>query len=275
MRSIPPLRYGCQDGLLKALKSAPQNPPSIYNLHMSIYLSIVIPAYNEAKRLIDSLDKIKEFMDQQDFSYEVLIVENGSRDGTFEIAQQCSRRFENFSVIHEDLIGKGNAVRVGMLAANGAYRFMCDADLSMPIEEIVNFLTPQVKNPQIVIASREIEGSVRYDEPESRHIGGRLINALIQGIVLPGFEDSQCGFKLFKADIAEDLFSHQTLEGWAFDIEILAIARMREYQIKEIPINWYYSEESKIKPFRDAFRMTADMIKIRRNIRRGIYAKKV
>jgi dolichyl-phosphate beta-glucosyltransferase len=257
------------------MKSPPQKPPSIYNSHMSIHLSIVIPAYNEAKRLTDSLDKIKEFMDKQNFSYEVLIVENGSRDGTFEIALQCSRRFEKFSVIHENLIGKGNAVRVGMLAANGEYRFMCDADLSMPIEEIVNFLSPQVKDPQIVIASRELEGSVRHDEPESRHIGGRLINTMIQSIVLPGFEDSQCGFKLFRADIAEDLFSHQTLEGWAFDIEILAIARMRGYEVKEIPINWYYSEESKIQPLRDAFRMTTDMFKIRRNLRRGIYAKKV
>ena len=242
---------------------------------MSIYFSLIIPAFNEAKRLTNSLDKIKEFLDQQSFSYEVLVVENGSQDETFEIAQQCSDRFENFTVIHEDLVGKGNAVRVGMLAAKGEYRFMCDADLSMPIEEVLNFLPPQVSDPQIVIASREIKGAVRYDEPESRHLGGRVINALIQWIVLPGIEDSQCGFKLFSAEIADDLFRAQTLDGWSFDIELLAIARLRGYQIKEIPVSWYFAEESKIKPIRDAIRMTADMFRVRRNLKQGKYDKKV
>ncbi len=242
---------------------------------MSIYLSVIIPAFNEANRLTGSLDKIKEFLDQQDFEYEVLVVENGSQDGTFEIAQHCSSRFSNYSVIHEDLTGKGNAVRVGMLAAKGEYRFMCDADLSMPIEEIVDFLPPNIQDPQVVIASREIDEAVRHNEPELRHISGRIFNFLIQLLVLPGIEDSQCGFKLFRADLAEDLFKMQTLDGWAFDIELLAIARLRGYQIREVPVNWYYREESKINPLRDAFRMTADLLKIRRKLRQGFYAKEV
>jgi len=242
---------------------------------MSIYLSVIIPAYNEARRLTDSLDKIKEFLNQQDFEYEVIVVENGSQDGTFEIAQQCSSRFLNFSVIHEDLAGKGKAVRVGMLSAKGEYRFMCDADLSMPIEEIVAFLPPIVPEPQVVIASREVERAIRHNEPEIRHISGRIFNFLIQLFVLSGIEDSQCGFKLFSAEIAEDLFKNQTLDGWAFDIELLAIARLRGYQIREVPVNWHYRKESKINPLRDAFKMTSDLFKIRRNLKRGVYAKEV
>ena len=242
---------------------------------MSKYLSIIIPAYNEASRLSSSLDKIKEFLDQQDFSYEVIVVENGSQDSTFEIAEQCSKNFKSFSVIHENLAGKGNAVRVGMLAAKGEYRFMCDADLSMPIEEILKFLPPNIEKPEVVIGSREIEGAIRHNEPESRHIGGRVINALIQQTVLNGIEDSQCGFKLFSAEVAEDLFSHQTLDGWAFDIEILAIARLRDYKTVEIPINWYYAEESKVDPIKDAVRMTADMFEVRKKLKQGAYAKKV
>ena len=242
---------------------------------MSIYLSVIIPAYNEARRLSGSLEKIREFLDKQDFSYEVIVVENGSQDQTFEIAQDCSSRFQNFTVIHEDLAGKGNAVRVGMLAAKGEYRFMCDADLSMPIEEIVKFLPPSIEKPQIVIASREIKGAIRHNEPEFRHISGRIFNVLIQLIVLRGIEDSQCGFKLFSAKTAEDLFSQQALDGWAFDVEILGIANFRGYKIVEVPINWYYRQESKVNPFRDSFKMTSDLFKVRRNLRRGVYAKKV
>jgi dolichyl-phosphate beta-glucosyltransferase len=161
-----------------------------------------------------------------------------------------------------------------MLAAQGSYRFMADADLSMPINQVSNFLPPLLKDVEIAIASREAEGAVRFDEPAIRHLGGRGMNYLIQLLALPGLQDTQCGFKCFTARSAEDLFRSQTLTGWSFDIELLYIARQRGYQIEEVAIPWYYREESKVNAFKDAFQMLKDLLTIRQNASRGIYDKK-
>ena len=160
-------------------------------------LSIIIPAYNEEKRLPASLEKISAFLDKQSYTAEVVVVENGSTDRTYEVAADFAKEHEKFKVIQAQGRGKGLAVRTGMLAAQGQYRFMCDADLSMPIEELSKFLPPQIEAPQIVIGSREAPGAVRYDEPEFRHVGGRGINILIRLLALPKLHDTQCGFKLF------------------------------------------------------------------------------
>lgn len=236
-----------------------------------IYLSIIIPAYNEEMRLTDTLEQTAAFLLDQPFSYEVLVVENGSTDRTLEIAQAFAARFPFIIALHEEGRGKGLAVKRGMLEASGEYRFMCDADLSMPIEEVVRFLPPQTNEAEIVIGSREAPGATRYNEPNTRHIGGRLVNLVIRVLALPGLHDTQCGFKMFCAEPAYELFSRQTMTGWSFDIELLFIARRHGYTIKEIGIPWYYSDYSHVDPVKDALRMLADIGKMWINAVRGCY----
>jgi len=240
-------------------------------MNTSPFLSIIIPAYNEENRLPETIARMAAFLRIQDYAYEVIVVENGSTDKTLEIAQACTAGYPAFRVIRLEEKGKGLAVRHGMLAARGQHRFMCDADLSMPIEELPRFLPPNFLDADIVIASREAPGAVRYNEPEHRHIGGRLVNLVIRLFAIPGIHDTQCGFKSFRDDVAEDLFSCQVVDGWSFDIELLYVARKRGYRIEELPIPWYYSDQSHVSPVKDALRMVWDIFKIRLNARRGIY----
>ena len=234
-------------------------------------LSIIIPAHNEEKRLPPTLEQVFAFLDQQNYEAEVLVIENGSTDQTYEIAQGFARQHKNLLVIREEGRGKGLAVQRGMLEAHGEYRLMCDADLSMPVEEIAKFLSSDTPQFDIAIASREAPGARRYDEPRYRHLGGRFINLIIRLLILPGLQDTQCGFKCFRAEVADDLFKRQTLMGWSFDIELLFIARRHGYHIIEIPIDWYYRSESKVNALRDATRMIEDIFQIHRNARRGLY----
>lgn len=238
------------------------------------FLSIVIPAYNEEKRLPVTLEQVYSFVKDQPFECEILIVENGSTDATFEIAQEFSMRHEQFHVL-EAKRGKGRAVQRGMLEAKGEYCFMCDADLSMPITEINCFIPPVLTGFDLAIGSREAEGAMRYDEPAYRHLGGRLINFLIRLLALPGMHDTQCGFKCFHLSVVRDLFEHQTMDGWSFDIELLYVARLRGYRIVEVPIPWYFNPESKLNVIQDAFRMARDIMQIRQNARIGVYEKTV
>jgi len=234
-------------------------------------LSIIIPAYNEEARLLNTLGQVFDFLKDQDYTAEVIVVENGSHDKTLAIAQSFAKEHPGLTVLQEPLPGKGSAVRKGMLAASGDYRFMCDADLSMPIAEVNRFIPPVLDDFDLAISSREAPGAVRYDEPEYRHLGGRAINLIIRSLALPGIHDTQCGFKCFRAPIAEDLFKHQTLTGWSFDIELLYLARRRAYRIVEIPIPWYFNADTKLNPVRDALQMALDIFSIRLNARRGLY----
>ena len=234
-------------------------------------LSIIIPAYNEEARLHSTLGQVFDFLKDQDYTAEVIVVENGSHDKTLAIAQSFAKEHPGLTVLQEPLPGKGSAVRKGMLAASGDYRFMCDADLSMPIVEVNRFIPPALDDFDLAISSREAPGAVRYDEPEYRHLGGRAINLIIRSLALPGIHDTQCGFKCFHAPIAEDLFKHQTLTGWSFDIELLYLARRRAYRIVEIPIPWYFNADTKLSPVRDALQMVLDIWSIRLNARRGLY----
>ena len=237
---------------------------------MNPFLSIIIPAHNEENRLPDTLEQVFDFLKKQSFTSEVIVVENGSTDKTFEIAQGFMEQYNNLCVIQSER-GKGAAVRRGMLEAKGIYRFMCDADLSMPVEEITKFIPPAVNNFDITIASREANGAVRYNEPPYRHLGGRAINFLIQLFILPGLNDTQCGFKCFSAKVADDIFALQTLNGWSFDIEMLYVARRHQYKILEIPIHWVHHPETKVNAVRDAIRMIQDIFRIRVNALRGMY----
>jgi dolichyl-phosphate beta-glucosyltransferase len=237
------------------------------------FLSLVIPAYNEEQRLPETLERVFAFLEVQPYTSEVLLVENGSQDCTLEVAQDYARRFAGLRVLSAPRRGKGWAVRQGMLAARGEYRFMSDADLSMPIAEINRFLPPALNDVDIAIASREAPGAVRYDEPEYRHFVGRVYNLMIRLMALPGLNDTQCGFKCFRGDVVEDVFHRQTLIGWSFDVEILFIARKRGYKIIELPIPWYFNSDSKVRVLHDSLQMGFDLIKIRLNALRGVYDK--
>jgi dolichyl-phosphate beta-glucosyltransferase len=242
-------------------------------LHMPL-LSIVIPAHNEEKRLPGTLDQIFEFIQKQTYEIEVIVVENGSRDRTLEIAQEYARRHANLRVLQNQARGKGLAVRAGMLAATGDYRFMCDADLSMPIEEVNRFLPPVLEGCHVAIASREGTGAIRYNEPPYRHFVGRIYNTIIRFLALPGLQDTQCGFKCFSAEATNELFPRQTLTGWSFDVELLYIARRRGYCILEIGIPWYFNADSKIRVLHDSLRMFLDLLTIRWNGLRGVYERR-
>jgi len=235
------------------------------------FLSIIIPAHNEGSRLPRTLGQVFVFLAKQSYSSEVLVIENASTDRTFNIARGFTDGHPELRVFHEAQRGKGCAVQRGMLEARGEYRFLCDADLSMPIDELNKFLPPNLEEFDLAIASREVKGAVRYNEPGFRHWGGRLINFAIQLLILPGLNDTQCGFKCFRAEAATQLFSQQTIHGWAFDIEILFLARRKLYKIKEIPIDWYFDPDSKVKAVKDALLMVKDIFRIRLNALRGRY----
>ncbi len=234
-------------------------------------LSIVIPAHNEEHRLPPSLAKIDAFLRTQPFEAEIVIVENGSHDRTTEVAHAFAADHPNVHVISVTTRGKGLAVKAGMMAARGEYRFICDTDLSMPIEEIVKFLPPFSDGHDISIGTREGADANRIGEPEYRHLIGRVNNLIIQLTALRGFEDTQCGFKMFNAASAEDLFSVQQMTGIGFDIEILYIAKRRGYKIREVPITWYFDADSRMKLVQDSLKLLTEIWDIRVNWRKGLY----
>jgi len=235
-------------------------------------LSIIIPAHNEERRLPSSLRRIQTFVEQQPYESEILIVENGSHDRTAEVAEAFAAAHASARVLREARRGKGLAVRRGALAAKGEYRFICDADLSMPIEEVNRFLPPRLAAYDVAIASREAPGAIRYGEPIYRHWIGRGFNLLVRWLAVPGFHDTQCGFKCFRARAAEDLFRVQQLDGWTFDVELLFVALRRGYTVLEVPIPWYYFPGSRVHLVRDSLAMLTDLFRIRRNWSRGDYA---
>jgi len=231
----------------------------------------VIPAHNEESRLPRTLRQVFAFLEEQAYSSEVLVVENASTDRTLEIAREFEAGHPALRVFHEDKRGKGFAVRRGILEAQGRFRFICDADLSMPIQEVNNFLPPLQNGFDIAIASREAPGAIRYNEPAYRHWGGRAVNLAIRLLILPGLNDTQCGFKCFRGEVAEMLFRQQTLHGWSFDIEILYLARRHGNRLIEIPIDWYYESESKVNAVSDAIHMIGDIFRIHLNALQGQY----
>lgn len=239
--------------------------------NQSPFLSIIIPAYNEESRLPQTLSKVAEFVEVQDYAVEVLIVDDGSVDNTAKIVAKFAAAHPVVRLLQAEHRGKGHAVKVGMLQARGEYAFLCDADLAMPITEISKFLPPVQNSYQVAIGSREGEGAIRYNEPVYRHVMGRVFNWLVKVMAVPGFEDTQCGFKCFHCSAKTDLFSHQTIDGFGFDVEVLYVAQKRGYNIIEVPIQWYYQRESKVHPLKDTLRMVRDMMLVRQNDRQGVY----
>ncbi|MBN1440804.1 MAG: glycosyltransferase family 2 protein [Anaerolineales bacterium] len=236
------------------------------------WLSVIIPALNEERRLPATLAKLREYLEKQAFSHDVWVVDNGSTDRTPDLVREQARGWPCLRLIRNPVRGKGSAVRAGMLQAGGKYRFLCDADLSMPVEEFERFYPPRLSDADVAIGSREAAGARRFHEPEYRHLTGRVFSLAVKLLVMRGFEDTQCGFKCFRDSAAEDLFSRQRFNGWSFDVEVLYLARRRGMRICEVPISWYYQSDSRIRLFSDSLRMFLDLIRIRWYDLRGIYA---
>jgi dolichyl-phosphate beta-glucosyltransferase len=239
------------------------------------FLSIIIPAHNEENRLPKTLQELEGFLVKQTYSTEVIIVENGSSDRTFQIARSFERLLPGLRVFHKDQSGKGRAIQLGMLESHGEYRIFCDVDFSMPIPEINRFIPPLLEKVDVAIASREAKGAIRYNEPLQRHLAGRVFNSLVRLAALPGLQDTQCGFKCFRASVAEEIFKRQTMMGWSFDVEVLFMAQRWGYKIVEVPIPWYYNSGSRVHLLNDAWLMVLDIITIRRNNRHGLYDRQV
>ncbi|MCL5024211.1 MAG: glycosyltransferase family 2 protein [Nitrospirae bacterium] len=237
------------------------------------FLSIVVPAFNEEQRLPDTLVRAAAFVEGQVYAAELIVVDNASTDRSEAIVKEFASRYPFIRYLYEPKKGKGAAVRTGMLAARGEYQLISDADMSVPLEEVRNFLPPRLEGYDIAIASREADGAKRYGEPFHRHAMGRVFNLLVQLLLLPGIRDTQCGFKCFSRDCALDLFTAGKVSGWSFDAEVLYIARLRGYKIVEVPVNWYFGESSKVNPLRDIPRMIREIAEIRRNGDKGLYGK--
>jgi len=238
------------------------------------FLSIVVPAYNEEARLPQTLPRIVDFLRAQDYAAELVVVDDGSTDGTCRIVEDIAATVPFVRLIRNEHRGKGYAVKTGGMAAAGDYIFLCDADLSMPIEEVARFLPPALEEYDVAIGSREVEGARRYDEPGLRHLMGRVFNTLVRLLAVRGFQDTQAGFKCFAREAAREMFPYQTMDGFGFDVEILFIAQKRGFRIVEVPINWYYMSNSRVSPVSDSVRMFREILEVRMNDSRGLYDRR-
>ncbi len=235
-------------------------------------VSILIPAYNEERRLPKTLASVKSFVERQRVPIEVIVVNDGSTDRTARLVRAGMEIWPALRLVDAPHRGKGGAVRAGVLAARGQFVAIADADLSMPVEQFTRFNAQVFARCDVAIGSREAPGSRRFNEQVYRHLMGRFFNLLVQMLLLSGIKDTQCGFKVLRRSVALELCRSQTIDGWAFDVEWLVIARLRGYAIEEIPIDWYHeARSSQIHPLRDSINMTRELLKIRRNARKGLY----
>ncbi|WP_129632998.1 dolichyl-phosphate beta-glucosyltransferase [Candidatus Oscillochloris fontis] len=242
------------------------------------FLSVVIPAYNEASRLPATLAQVMEYLQAQNYRSEVIVVDDGSSDATANLAEQVA----GVRVLRRDHRGKGFAVRAGALAARGMYVLLCDADLAVPISEWEKLYAQLRVGHDVVIGSREGLGASREGEPWYRHVMGRVFNRIIQSVALKGINDTQCGFKAMSRPVAHDLFRRVRIYGdnapivqgaavTAYDVELLFLARRYGYRICEVPVQWQYGTETKVNIVRDSLRNLRDVLTVRMNDLRGRY----
>jgi glycosyltransferase involved in cell wall biosynthesis len=241
-------------------------------------VSIIVPAYNEARRLPGSLRLLGDHLRAASWaarssgSFEVLIVVEHSTDGTLELAREAVAEQANFHVIDNRVQrGKGYAVRSGMRQARGALIFYMDADLSVPVGEIDRFVTHFQAHPDddVLLGSRQHPGSsIERRQSFLRQTMGKTFNHILRSLSLLPFRDTQCGFKAFRRTAAAEIFGLQTIDGFAFDVEVLLLAQALGYRIRELPVRWLNSPESKVHILRDSLRMLIDAITVRRRVAR-------
>jgi dolichyl-phosphate beta-glucosyltransferase len=241
---------------------------------MFVDLSVVVPAYNEALRITPTLERLHAFLSKQPLRYEIVVVDDGSRDTTCDVVTGLMSRVANLRLVRQTPNrGKGAAVRAGMLAARGQIRVMTDADGSMPAEMLPRLLAPITScRAAISIGSRYAAGAhTDQKQPWYRVMWSRLCNKVIQRSLVPGVRDTQCGFKAFTAEAARELFALARIDGWAFDLEILALAKRRGYAIEEVGVEWADDGRSRVNPLKDMWKVVREALTIRKNLRRGVY----
>jgi dolichyl-phosphate beta-glucosyltransferase len=232
-------------------------------------LSVVIPAYNEARRLPATLVRVREHLAARGLPHEIVVVDDGSADGTAEVARAAGGAVRVLG--HQPNRGKGYAVRRGMLAATGERRLMTDADLSTPIEELARLEAEIDRGFDVAIGSRAVAGArIEVRQPAYREAMGRLFNRLVQALLLPGLADTQCGFKLFTAAAAEAAFGACRLDGFSFDVEALYVARRRGLRIAEVPVVWRNDAATRVG-IGGGGAAFLDLLRIRLLARRGAY----
>ncbi len=243
---------------------------------------MVIPAYNEERRLPTTLEKVLSYLGQQSYAFELIVVDDGSEDDTVGVVETVMATAPSVRLIRNDHRGKAYTVRTGMLAARGRYVLFSDADLATPIEEAEKLVAQLEAGCDVAIGSREGLGARRYNEPWYRHLMGRVFNFVVRAVAVGGVQDTQCGFKAFRREVAHDLFQRVCLYGedtgpvkgsmvTGFDVEIVFLARKRGYRIAEVPVEWHYGVNSKVNPVLDSVRMFKDVLQVRLNDLRGMY----
>ena len=237
-------------------------------------LSIVVPAYNEEHRIAPTLARLSAFLTNQSMRWEIVVVDDGSRDATCAVVEAAMAHIPNLRLVRQTPNrGKGAAVRLGMREARGQIRVMSDADGSMPPEQLPRLIAPILAcQVDIAIGSRYAEGAkTDVKQPLYRVLWSRLANALVQRSLVPGVRDTQCGFKAFTAEAARALFELGRIDGWAFDLEILALARRRGFAIAEIGVEWSDDGRSRVNPLKDMWKVIREALTIRKNLRKGVY----
>lgn len=228
----------------------------------NIFLSIIIPLYNEQNR-IDKLAKIYHFLNQQDFSYEVILINDGSYDNTLKMLKHLSKKVKFNLISYETNMGKGFAVKSGMLAAYGRYRLFTDVDLSTPIEELSKFF-PYLREYDLVIGSRKMRGAnLKKRQSLIRENLGKGFTQLSKLVLELDISDFTCGFKCFSKKASKQIFSRQKIDRWGFDSEILFIAKKLGFSIKEIPISWSNDPQTRVRFPQDIIQSFSDLWRIR------------
>ena len=238
-------------------------------------LSIVVPAYNEEQRLGPTLDRITSYLAAGSRDWEVLVVDDGSRDGTMALARKVAEAHPKVRVLTNGRNrGKGFTVKHGVMEASGDAVLFSDADLSSPIEEVEKLLPLLEMGHDVVIGSRDIIGSqIEVPQPLHRRVMGYSFMVLRDWIAVSGFRDTQCGFKLFRTPAAKTVFAQSRVDGFCFDVEILAIAKTLGFRMCEVPVVWRNDERTTVNPIGDPLKMFLDLFRIRFNILRGVYGR--
>ncbi|HZU17246.1 MAG TPA: dolichyl-phosphate beta-glucosyltransferase [Candidatus Dormibacteraeota bacterium] len=226
-------------------------------------LSVVVPCYNEEDRLPASLARVASFLEGHGGSFELILVDDGSDDRTLEIIREAGRRFPYVQALSLPHRGKGAALAEGVRRSRGRLVLLSDADFSTPIEELGRLEAAIAEGADVAIGSRAAPGAREVDQPLYRRLMGKAFNLLVQALLLPGVWDTQCGFKLFRGPVARQLFAQLHTTGFAFDVEVLYLARRSGHRVREVPVRWINSPSSRVSPLRDARAMALDLLRIR------------